>query len=217
MHGSDTRQSATSPPGLSSPTPDQPVLVADIDSLNFTARLGSDQDGLISAQKNFPTSLEDIGLPLNQLWDHDAAYDCRFCFDYGETEYLLGTANRWMSSGDFDTPNAVSLLKTRLRRHKDNHLDFEPHLQKCQAECCGSLWSHVHSVIDWYEYNGASLYLVQWKVCWTPESNIDDKAWVMVSLKANQHQHNRHSTRQEDSFEDRKKGYDKMMLVVNLD
>lgn len=122
-----------------------------------------------------------------------------------------------MSSGDFDIPNAAALLKTGLQKHKDNPLDFEPHLQKCQAECCGSLWSHVHSVVDRYDYDGASLYLVQWKVYWTPESSIDDKAWVVPSLKVNQNQHNRRSMRLEDSFEDRKKGYDKMMLVVNLE
>jgi len=54
-------------------------------------------------------------------------------------------------------------------------------------------------------------------VCWTPESNIDDKAWVVASLKANQNQHNRRSMRLEDSFEARKKGFDKMMSVVNLE
>lgn len=195
----------------------QPLMVADANRLSLIPGPGSDQDGPINAQKNFPTSLEDIGLPPNQLWDHTAAYDRRFCFDHGETEYLIGTANRWMSPGDFDIADAAALLEIGLQRHKVDSLDFEPHLRKCQAKCCGSLWSHVYSVLDRCEYDGPSLYLVQWKVCWTPESNIDDKAWVMASLKANQNQHNRRSMRLEDSFEARKKGFDRMMLVVNLE
>lgn len=195
----------------------QPIVVADTNSLNFNPRPESEQDGPVSAQKNFSASLEDVGVPTSQLWEHNAAYDRRFCFDHGETEYLLGTANRWMSSGDFDIPNAAALLEIGLQRHRDDPLDFEPHMRKSQAECCGSLWSHVHSVVDRYECDGASLYLVQWKACWTPESNIDDKVWVMASLKANQNPHKRRSMRLEDSFEERKKGYGKMMLVVNLE
>ncbi|ETN44458.1 uncharacterized protein HMPREF1541_10639 [Cyphellophora europaea CBS 101466] len=195
----------------------QPPVVADANRLSLMPGSGSDRDGPINAQKNFPTSFEDFGLPPNQMWDHNATYDRRFCFGHGETEDLLGTANRWMSPGDFDIADAAALLEIGLRRHKDDSLDFKPHLRKCQAECFGSLWSHIYNVLDRCEHEGPSLYLVQWKVCWTPESNIDDKAWVVASLKANQNQHNRRSMRLEDSFEARKKGFDKMMSVVNLE
>ena len=47
-----------------------------------------------------PAAPEVIGLPLDGHWDHDAAYDHRYCFQHGEDEYLLGTPASWMSPTD---------------------------------------------------------------------------------------------------------------------
>ncbi|KAK5527652.1 hypothetical protein LTR23_011232, partial [Exophiala sp. CCFEE 6169] len=161
--------------------------------------------------------LEDVGLPRDGVWDHDAAYDCRFCFDHGETEYLLGTADRWMPSSDFDVPEAEAALEAMLKKHKDDPSEFQPHSRRCQAECWGILYSHIYSVLDKREDSDRVLYLVRWKACWTPESHIVEKDWIAASLEANKNWHCRRSTRLRGSFNDRKKKYEEMMVVVNLE
>lgn len=170
-----------------------------------------------SRPKDFPASLGDAGVPPDGLWDHDAAYNQRYCFDHGETEYLLGTADRWMSPGDFRIPDAQTILEILLQRHDCNPAEFDPYLRRCHAECWGNLYDHVHSVINRREQDGGSWYLVKWKACWTPESNIDDRAWIAASLKANRNPQCRRSTRTEDGFAERKKKYDQIMVVVNLE
>jgi hypothetical protein len=30
-----------------------------------------------------------VGIPVDGQWEHDAAYDQRYCYNYGEPEYLL--------------------------------------------------------------------------------------------------------------------------------
>ena len=100
---------------------------------------------------------------------------------------------------------------------EDNPSDFEPHSRRCQAECWGSLYSHVHSVLDKREDDDKVLYLVRWKACWTPENQIVDQDWIPASLEANKNRNCRRSTRLGSSFEDRKEKYKKMMVVVNLE
>lgn len=60
------------------------------------------------------------------------------------------------------------------------------------------------------------MYPIQWKACWTPEGNIDDKTWIAASLKLNKNARCRRSTRLENCFEDRKKRFENTMLVINL-
>lgn len=171
----------------------------------------------MSAPRTPPISLEDVGLPPDGLWDHDAAYEQRFCYNHGESEYLLGTADRWMFSSDFEIPDAEVALESMLQKYKDSPSAFEPHARRCQAECQDNLLSHVHSVIDRREHGNLNLYLIQWKACWTPEGNFGDKTWIAASLKVNKSASCRRSTRLENSFEDRKKKFDNMMVVVNLE
>ena len=59
----------------------------------------TDKDTVIfDREKNTMPIPEVIGLPLDGHWDHDAAYDHRYCFQHGEDEYLLGTPASWMRS-----------------------------------------------------------------------------------------------------------------------
>jgi hypothetical protein len=162
---------------------------------------------------SFLPRLDDVGLPFDGLWDHDAAYDLRFCAVHRETEFLLGTASRWMSPGDFDIRNTEAALGAMLQNAIPS--GFDPHLRRCQAECWGSLFSHIHNVIDKREDGDRVLYLVQWKTCWTPASHVVDQDWIPSSLEENKNQNCRRSTRLGSSFEDRKKRHEKMTVVVN--
>ncbi|KIW18211.1 hypothetical protein PV08_02499 [Exophiala spinifera] len=126
-----------------------------------------------------------VGLSPDKVWDHNVAYDRRFCYNHGETEYLLGTADRWMSPRDFDIRDAEGALEAMLQKHKDNPSEFQPHSRRCQAECWGILFSHVHSVLDKRGDGDRHLFLVRWKACWTPESYIIDQDWIAASLEAN--------------------------------
>ncbi|KAK5404405.1 hypothetical protein LTR06_009552 [Exophiala xenobiotica] len=167
-----------------------------------------------SVQKSHPISPDDIGLPPSGFWDHDAAYEQRFCYEHGGFEYLLAPADRWMSPGDFDIPDAESALATLL---EDNSSEFEPRTRRCQAECWGSLYSQVHSVVDRRVHGFETVYLVRWKACWTPESNIEDKSWIAPALKAHRDPNRRRSMRLVNSFEERMGKYEKVMVVVKLD
>ena len=168
-------------------------------------------------EESFLHCLDDVGLPSDGVWDHNAAYDHRFCFDHGETEYLLRTPERWMPASDFDILDAEAALEAMLQKHKDDPSQFEQHSRRCQAECWGSLYSHIHSVLDKGEDGDRVLYLVQWKACWTPESHIDDPDYVPASLEANKNRNCRRSTRLGSSFEGMKKKYKNVMVVVNLE
>jgi len=174
------------------------------------------QRSATSAPRTSSVSLEDIGFPPDGLWDHNAAYEQRFCYDHGESEYLLGTDNRWMLSTDFEIRDAEVILEAMLEKHKDDPSPLEPHTRRCQAECHGNLLSHVHSVIDSRKHGDLNLYLIEWKACWTPEGNIGNKTWIGASLKVNKNVSCRRSTRVENGFEDRKRRFENMMLVVNI-
>ena len=130
-----------------------------------------------------------MGPPPGGVWDHDAAYDRRFCFDHGETEYLSWTADRWMSSGEFDIADAKAALEAMLRKHKESSFEFKPHSRRCQAECWGILYSDIHSVLDKREDGDGVLYLVRWKACWTSESHVIDQDWIPTSPIANKNRH----------------------------
>ncbi|KAK5312645.1 hypothetical protein LTR93_011247, partial [Exophiala xenobiotica] len=62
---------------------------------------------------------EDVGLPPDGLWDDDAAYGQRFCYDHGEYEYLWGTRDRWMRLSDFDLTNIEIQLEGLLNSQQD--------------------------------------------------------------------------------------------------
>lgn len=160
--------------------------------------------------------LDDVGLPPDGLWDQNSAYEQRFCYDHGESEYLLGTDNRWMFPIDFEIRDAELALDAMLQKHKEDPSAYKPQTRRCQAECHGNLLSHVHSVIDRRKNGDYKLYLVEWKACWTPESKISDKTWIGESLKINKNISCRSSTRVENALEDRKRRFENMMLVINI-
>jgi hypothetical protein len=113
---------------LSSALLNQPFIVADTNRANLIPGLGINYNRPINIQKNFPTSFKDVRLPPNQLWDYNAVYNHRFCFNHSKTKYLLRTANRWISPGNFDIADTAALLEIGLQRHKNNSLDFKLYL-----------------------------------------------------------------------------------------
>ncbi|KAK6362456.1 hypothetical protein LTS17_012845 [Exophiala oligosperma] len=160
---------------------------------------------------------EAVGLPFDGLWDHDAAYDRRYCYSHGEYEYLLDTKDRWMRLSDFVPANAVTGLKakeleaeiklknlhnTTLVDLQDRMSAFDPHARKCQATCRGDLLAHVYDVIEKKEQDGVTLYRIKWKTCWTPGSKISDEAWLLGSLQANKDPRRRRSLRQRDDLKE---------------
>ena len=75
----------------------------------------------------------------------------------------------------------------------------------------------MHGVANRRRYGNKMLYLVRWKACWTPESNIDDKDWVEASLEVNRDPRRRHSTRLANSAEEEMAKHKKIMMIVKLD
>lgn len=167
--------------------------------------------------ENTSSHLEDVGIPSDGLWDQSEAYDLRCCFDHTEVEFLLKTPDRWMPAKDFDIPDAEAKLEALFQQHQDRPLDFDPHLEHCQAGCYGTLFSQIHSVINKRDIDDEVQYLVRWKVCWTPESDVNEKDWISASLARNKNPHYRRSERSSKVFESRIEGYRKMLVVVNLE
>lgn len=135
---------------------------------------------------------KDVRLPSDGLWDHDAAYDRRYCYNHGKNEYLLGAKDTWMRLCDFVPANAKTDLKAKLEddiriKLEDLHNKtlanlegtvsaFDPHARKCQAECVGGLLSHVYAVIEKKEHD---------VLCWatTQYSSTDFKLYTVNHLK----------------------------------
>lgn len=184
-----------------------------------TASYGEEEGlrSVMSGLRTPSTDLEDVGSPSDGLWDVNRAYVQRFCYSHGESEYLLGTEDRWMSSTDFEIREAEVTLEAMLQEHKDHPSPFDPHTRRCQAECQGNLLSHVHRVIKSRKDNDVTLYHIEWKACWTPESMISDKTWIEESLKANKNVSCRRSARVEAGFEDRKRKFENAMLIINIE
>ena len=112
-----------------------------------------------------------------------------------------------MFSSDFDILSTKALLETIFIISTRTVLWTSNGIHDgVKRNIGGSLCSHVHSVVDRCKHDNATLRLVPWKACWTPERHIDDKAWVMASLKAIWNQHYRRSMRLENGFEDRESG-----------
>ena len=146
-----------------------------------------------------------IGLLLDGRWDHDAAYDHRYCFRNGEDEYLLGMPARWMSSTDFRLSVARERLEVLSGQFSQSASVFRPHSRHHQAQCTSRLWSHVDSVTERTTEHGQVLYLIRWKACWTPRSCSDDIDWLGASLRTNQKSRCQRSSRLERTAEARTK------------
>lgn len=59
---------------------------------------------------------KEVGLPSNGLWDHDAAYAKRYCYNHGGYEYLLRANDTWMRLCDFVPANAKTDLMAKLEK-----------------------------------------------------------------------------------------------------
>lgn len=160
---------------------------------------------------------EDIGLPSDGIWDYYAAYEQRFCYDHGEFEYLLETANRWISSNDLGIPGAEVKLENLLQ-DKVGPSIFNPYARRCQAECHASLHAQIYSIMEKREDATSTLYLAKFRAFWTPGgSKIDDQGLLAASLESNQRWHCRRSPRLAETVGKREKIYEKVMMVVNLE
>ena len=159
---------------------------------------------------------EVIGPPLDGHWDHDAAYDRRYCFQHGEHEYLLGTPANWISPTDFRLSAAGERLEIMLEQFHQSPSVFRPHSRRHQTECTSRLWFHVDSVIERTMRHGQVLYLIRWKACWTPRSCIDDIDWLAASLRTNQNPLCQRSSRLERTAEVRTKKNEDIMRVIRL-
>jgi hypothetical protein len=135
--------------------------------------------------EGFPEAADDVGLPADGIWDHDASYQERFCFNHSEPEWLLGIPNMWMRPRDFNISGAEAKLAAKLQEYNRNPWEFNAHSRLFQAECSHRLWSHMDVPIKKAKFEDEVVYLIGWKVCWTPESNNYDIQWVRASYKAN--------------------------------
>lgn len=145
---------------------------------------------------------EDVGPPADGLWDHTAAYRQRFCSIHEETEWLLAAVDTWMRPEDFNDSNAEAKLEARFQEYQRKPWSFQVRSRKAGCNC--RLWSHVDVPINKAEVGEKTIYLIRWKACWTPESNIDDLGWVHRSYqKNNLDLQSQRSSQVENSAEDR--------------
>lgn len=154
-----------------------------------------------------------IGLPADGQWDHDDAFAQRFCFRHGETEYLLSTPDRWMDARDFKRHDAAEHLETHFDQYKQ-HLNPLGH-QDHHAECVGTLWSHIDSVVVKRQIGFRVWYRVHWKRCWTPSSLIDNLSWVESCLQVHE-ERKRRSTRLKRTADVRARVNEAIMAVARI-
>jgi hypothetical protein len=170
------------------------------------------------AMELLPVNAEDVGPPVDGIWDHDNVHDQRFCFDHGENEWLLGTPNRWMRPSDFKVAGAEAKLEAKLQDYNRKPWVFRARSRASHAECNGSLWSHIDVPIKKGKLGNENIYLMRWKACWTPESNIGDMQWVLASYAANNKRLDcRRSTRIGSTAPDRVAKNLAIMVVVGLE
>ncbi|KAK5215330.1 hypothetical protein LTR96_011273 [Exophiala xenobiotica] len=115
---------------LPSPVVHRHAPVAPFEDARSTSENGPLLDSAMIMPGNRSISLEDIGLPSDGLWDYDAAYERRYCYEHGEFEYLLTTPDRWISSDDLGTSDAEARLKKLLQKHRTDPAIFDPVLQQ---------------------------------------------------------------------------------------
>nr|KAK5449235.1 hypothetical protein LTR18_002324 [Exophiala xenobiotica] len=188
--------SSAAPPGVwasSSPVVDQFAAMAPFADTISTFEGAALPDSVMGAPSVPSISPEDIGLPSDGIWDYHAAYEQRFCYDHGELEYLLETANRWISSNDLGIPGAEVKLENLLQKDKVGPAVFNPYARRCQAECHASLYAQIYSIMEKREDATSTLYLAKFRAFWTPGSNIDDQGLLAASLGCNQQRHCRRS------------------------
>jgi hypothetical protein len=168
------------------------------------------------------TNPEDIGVPTDGEWETTVAYDFRFCVQHEEDEWLLESVDRWMYPSDFNTPEAAAVLEAKLRNYKSKAYSLQKYHQASRAECDDTLWSQIDTPIKRGKFRDQVIYLIRWKLFWTPQSHILDMEWVRSSFRAqNKHIGRRCSGRVEKMAEkmapERAAKRQAMMAVVNLE
>jgi hypothetical protein len=168
--------------------PDDKGIIAHHDSLEAanTSALRISRDGTVSVDEL------DVGIPNDGVWDQFAAFKSRICFEHGK-EYLLGCHSRWMRPTDFD-PSKRDELVTKLRVYQINPYDFETLNSKYQSDCKSALWSQVDTPIAEGRCGEDVVFLIRWKLVWTPVSNMDDPSWAESSCKVQEERTGRRSS-----------------------
>jgi hypothetical protein len=134
----------------------------------------------------------EVGTPDDGVWDQSAAYESRICFEHGE-EYLLGCHSRWMRPTDFE-PSKRDALVAKLQEYQIKPQGFETLSSKYRSDCESALWSHVDTPIAEGRCGEDMVFLIRWKLVWTPVTNIDDPSWAISSCKVQQEHTGRRSS-----------------------
>lgn len=178
-----TRPSTSS--SLLSPTPPAPSLQPDksgrIAHGDFHEVAGyfapsTCLDNVVSVHK------ADVGIPKDGAWDQFAAFIPRHCVEHGK-EHLLGCYPRWMRPRDLHpSPEKIKEeLAVMLQGYRKDPYDFETLSSRFRSDCQSTLWSQIDTPIAEGRCGEDVIYLIRWKLCWTPNKNVDDLDWVMSS------------------------------------
>ena len=160
----------------------------------------------------------DVGIPNETKWDVDGGYNSRFCFEHEQKELLLLYADRWMRPSDFDVHEAETKLEIKLRKYQEKPWSLEPDLSTSQVECDSPLLSHLDTPIQQDRFGGENIYLCRWKLCWIPETDIDDKDWAKASCRAQDERSGRRRSAQIDKKDAYKAAkFEQIMRVINLE
>lgn len=160
---------------------------------------------------------DDIGIPNEGKWHTTDAYKFRFCFEHGQKEWLLLYADRWMRPSDFSVYEAKTKLEVKFQKYQRKPWSIEPDLPNSQAECDGTLWSHLDTPTQRGKFGDEDIYLCRWKFCWTRETNID-KDWAQISCRAQDQRIGRQRSAQiENTAAYRAAKFEQMMNVINLE
>src|SRR5436305_5792658 len=83
----------------------------------------------------------------------------------------LKAKNKWMGPSDFNIPRAEAALEAKLQKYDSGTWDLNRYHLASQAACNDNLWSHIDTFIQRGKLGDKVIYLVRWKLCWTPQSN----------------------------------------------
>jgi hypothetical protein len=72
-------------------------------------------------------------------------------------------------------------LATMLQGYQKDPYDFETLSCRFRSDCQSTLWSQIDTPIAEGRCGEDVIYLIRWKLCWTPSKNIDNLNWVTSS------------------------------------
>jgi hypothetical protein len=77
---------------------------------------------------------DEVGLAADDIQDYDFAYQERFCFELEETEWLLGTSDRWMRPSNLNISGAEAKSEAKLQEHNRRPWVVKARSRTFQAE-----------------------------------------------------------------------------------